>query len=189
MKKANNNYFYGTTGMGKYSLTIFLAVFFIAVIAAQTGYAKVPAKCDTISGSSDDSAKTRKTLISVINTVVTASGSFDITPLADLYTPNAVVADEQPPFSWNGPTAGAQWVTSIEKACRDLKIKRLKGKIGHISVYLQTDESVYVVVPVNYTGEIKGDLFEEEGAFTFVFRMESGRWLIKSQVWVSRRGM
>lgn len=175
--------------MGKHSLTIFLAVFFLAVTATQTSYAKVTINRDTAIRSSGDSVKTRKTLISIISTVVAASGSFDITPLADLYTPNALVADEQPPFSWNGPTAGAQWINSIEKACRDLKIKRLKGKIGHINVYLQTDESVYVVVPVDYTGEIKGDSFEEEGVFTFVFRLESGRWLIKSQVWVSRRGM
>ena len=175
--------------MGKHSLTIFLAVFFLAVIDTQTGYANVPASYDTTTAIPDDSVKTRKTLITIINTVVTASGSFDISPLADLYTPNALVADEQPPFSWNGPTAGAQWVNSIEKACRELKIKKLKGKIGHINTYLQSDESVYVVVPVDYTGEIKGDSFEEEGVFTFVFRMESGRWLIKSQVWVSRRGM
>jgi len=61
--------------------------------------------------------------------------------------------------------------------------------LAHINIYLQSAESVYVVVPVDYTGEMKGDQFEEEGVFTFVFRLESGRWLIKSQVWVSRRGM
>ncbi|MFI5161745.1 MAG: hypothetical protein ACHQHN_10740 [Sphingobacteriales bacterium] len=169
--------------MGKYSLTIFVAVGFLTLIGMQSGYAHAPAS------RLDDSVQTRKTLISIINTVVKASGSFEITPLSDLYTPNALVADEQPPFSWNGPTAGAQWVNSIEKACKDLKIKKLQGKVGHITVYLQTDESVYVVVPVEYTGEIKGDAFNEDGAFTFVFRMESGRWLIKSQVWMSRRGM
>jgi len=90
-------------GMGKHSITIFTAIFSLAVTATQTGYAKVPVNRDTTTVSLDDSATTRKTLIGIINTVVTASGSFDITPLADLYTPNALVADEQPPFSWNGP--------------------------------------------------------------------------------------
>ena len=150
----------------------------------QSAYAKAP-----VTIGFDDSVQTRKTLISIINTVVKASGSFEITPLSDLYTLNASVADEQPPFSWNGPTAGVQWVNSIEKACKQLKIKKLEGKVGHITVYLQTDESVYVVVPVEYTGQVRGDAFNEDGAFTFVFRLESGRWLIKSQVWVSRRGM
>jgi len=176
--------------MGKHSLTFFLAVFFLAVIGMQPGYAKGLVVPDTNTASHlEDSAQTRKTLIGIINLVVNASGSFDISPLADLYTPNALVADEQPPFSWNGPTAGAQWVSSIEKACKDLKIKKLEGKLGRITVYLQNDESIYVVAPVNYTGLIKGDPFNEDGVFTFVFRMEGGKWLIKSQVWTSRRGM
>jgi hypothetical protein len=161
-----------------------ILIILVAVIGMQSAYASVPAAVRL-----DDSLQTRKTLLTIINTVVKASGTFEITPLSDLYTLNALVADEQPPFSWNGPTAGAQWVGSIEKACKDLKIKKLEGKVGRITVYLQTDESIYVVVPVDYTGMIKGDAFEEDGAFTFIFRQEGGKWLIKSQVWTARRGM
>ncbi|MGZ3750243.1 MAG: YybH family protein [Mucilaginibacter sp.] len=175
--------------MSKKSSTILW--FGLAAVAffVQIDYAKggvnntVPKKLTT------DSAGARTTVISIIKKVVEASSTFDIDAVADLYTPNAVVADEEPPFSWNGPTAGVQWVNTVEKTCKDVKLKGFKGKIGHISVYLQTDESVYVVVPVDYTGQIKGDPFEEDGAFTFVFRMVSGRWLIKSQVWVARRSL
>jgi hypothetical protein len=136
-----------------------------------------------------DSASSRATVIDIIKKVINASSSFDISAVSDLYTPNAVVADEEPPFSWNGPTAGVQWVSTVEKTCKEFKLKDFKGKMGSISVYLQTDESIYVVVPVDYTGQIKGDRFEEEGAFTFVFRTVNGQWLIKSQVWVARKGM
>lgn len=136
-----------------------------------------------------DSAATRKVIVGIINTVINASGTFDIKAISDFYTPNALVADEEPPFSWNGPTAGVQWVNTVEKTCKDLKIKKLKGRIGRISVYLQSDESVYVIVPVDYVGEIHDQSFEENGAFTFVFRLVNGKWLIKSQVWVSRKGM
>src|SRR5258708_204524 len=117
-----------------------------------------------------DSAAVRNEVMSIINKVINASSTFDIDVVANLYSPNAVVADEEPPFSWNGPTAGVQWVNTVEKTCKDFKLKDLKGKIGRVSVYLQTDESIYVVVPVDYTGQIKGDPFEEDGAFTFVFR-------------------
>jgi hypothetical protein len=136
-----------------------------------------------------DSAASRVTIMSIINTVIKASGTFDIDAVADLYTPNAVVADEEPPFSWNGPTAGAQWISTVEKTCKDLKLKEFKGKAGRISVYLQTDESIYVIVPVKYSGDIKGEPIEENGAFTFVFRLVEGKWLIKSQVWVASRGL
>lgn len=136
-----------------------------------------------------DSASNRNEIVRIINTVIKASSTFDVDAVTDLYTPNAVVADEEPPFSWNGPTAGVQWISTVEKTCKDYKLKNFKAKIRDISVYLQSEESIYVVVPVDYTGEIKGDRFDEEGAFTFIFRLVNGHWLIKSQVWVARKGM
>ncbi|HTD98795.1 MAG TPA: nuclear transport factor 2 family protein [Mucilaginibacter sp.] len=136
-----------------------------------------------------DSAASRSEIMKIINMVINASSSFDVNAVADLYTPNAVIADEEPPFSWNGPTAGVQWVSTVEKTCKDFKLKGFKGKIGRVNVYLQSTESIYVVVPVDYTGEIKGEPFEEDGAFTFVFRIVSGKWMIKSQVWVAKKGM
>jgi ketosteroid isomerase-like protein len=136
-----------------------------------------------------DSAATRKEIVGIINTVITASGNFNIDAVADLYTPNAVVVDEEPPFSWNGPTAGVQWINTVEQTCKQLKIKQLKNHVGRINVYLQSDESIYVIVPAVYSGEVHGDPFEEDGAFTFIFRLVNGKWLIKSQVWVTRKGM
>lgn len=136
-----------------------------------------------------DSAAARATIMGIIKEVIKASGSFNMGAVADYYAPNAVVADEEPPFSWNGPTAGAQWISAVEKACKDLKLKEFNGRIGRVSIYLQTDESIYVVVPVDYTGEIHGEPFEEDGAFSFVFRMVNDKWLIKSQVWVTKKGM
>ncbi|HEY4198626.1 MAG TPA: hypothetical protein VGM63_23960 [Mucilaginibacter sp.] len=183
--------------MNKQLLTFLWFSVSIAAVLVQSGYAKDHRHLTSPPGQRPtakpiivaDSAADRTTIIGIINTVVKASGTFDIEAVANLYTPNAVIADEEPPFSWNGPTAGVQWVNTIEKTCKDYKLKEFKGKVGRINVYLQTDESIYVVVPVDYSGEIKGDHFEEDGAFTFVFRMVSGHWMIKSQVWVARKGL
>jgi ketosteroid isomerase-like protein len=181
--------------MSKQFLTIIYLNMAAAVFFVQTSYAKNSGSTSAFYYYSNkdfkivDSASSRNAVMDIINTVVKASGTFDIDAVANLYTPNAVIADEEPPFSWNGPTAGVQWVSTVEKTCKDFKLKEFKGKIGHISVYLQTDESIYVVVPVEYTGSIKENHFEEDGAFTFVFRMVSGHWLIKSQVWMARKGL
>lgn len=171
----------------KISLIAFLAL--AAVLSTNCFAAGNPVAQYDRFADPDDSAAVRRSVTSIINTVIKASGSFDIESVADLYAPNAVVADEEPPFSWNGPTAGVQWVNTVQKTCKDLKLKGLKGKIGRINVYLQTDESIYVVVPVSYTGEIRGEPFEEDGAFSFIFRLVNDKWLIKSQVWITRRGM
>lgn len=176
--------------MGRKLTIAFFSFLFVAALLGNQGYGKmVLVRTVFKADSTADSIATRKSLLAIINKVIEASGSFEIGAVGNLYTLNATVADEEPPFSWSGPTAGAQWVNAVEKTCKDLKIRKLKGRMGHVSIYLQTGESVYVIVPATYTGDIHGDPFEESGAFTFVFRMVNGKWLIKSQVWTPRRGL
>jgi hypothetical protein len=181
--------------MNKRLLTIVCFSLVLAITFAQNGIAGEKPGIIRIKNKKDrhvspaDSTAARTTVMGIIKEVIKASGSFNMNAVADYYAPNAVVADEEPPFSWNGPTAGAQWISAVEKACKDLKLEEFNGKVGRVTIYLQTDESIYVVVPVDYTGEIHGEPFEEDGAFSFVFRMVNDKWLIKSQVWVTKKGM
>src|SRR5579872_2557728 len=127
--------------MGRKLTLAFFSLFFAAALFTQSVQAKsIGSRLTCKADSTADSIATRKSLIAIINKVIEASGSFEISVIGNLYALNATVADEEPPFSWNGPTAGAQWVNAVEKTCRDLKIRKLKGRMGHISVYLQTGE-------------------------------------------------
>jgi len=126
----------------------------------------------------------------VVKTAIYALNNFNIESVADLYTPNAVIADDEPPYSWNGPTAGVQWVNAVQKVCKDNKLTKLKGTIQAVSVYQHSAENVYMIVPVTYTGDLPGrESFTAEGGFTFVLRLVNGKWMIKSQVWMPRKGM
>jgi len=129
-------------------------------------------------------------VMEVIKAAVYSLNNFDIDKVANLYTPNALVADDEPPYSWNGPTAGVQWVNAVEQVCKDNKLTKLKGSIEAISVYQQNADNVYVVVPVSYNGQLPDkQRFNSKGAFTFVLRLINGKWLIKSQVWMPKRGL
>ncbi len=129
-------------------------------------------------------------VMQVVNAAINSLNSFNIDAVANLYTQNAVVADDEPPYSWNGPTAGVQWVNAVEQVCKENRLTKLKGSIGTVSVYQQSTDNVYVVVPVIYTGLLPGKAaFEANGAFAFVLRNINGKWLIKSQVWVPRRAL
>jgi ketosteroid isomerase-like protein len=129
-------------------------------------------------------------VMDVVTAAIKAVNSFDIAAVADLYTPNAVVADDEAPYSWNGPTAGVQWVNAVEKACKDNRVTKLKGEIEPINVYQLSADNCYVVVPVNYTGNLPGkQKFSVKGAFTFVLRQENGKWLIKSQAWMQQKAI
>ena len=128
-------------------------------------------------------------VMEVVTTVVYSLNTFNIDKVADLYTPNAVVADDEPPYSWNGPTAGIQWVNAVEQICKDNKLTKLKGTIGTINYYQQTGDNLYIIVPVTYNGYLPGkQTIAAKGAFTFVLRMINGKWMIKSQVWMPKKG-
>jgi len=137
----------------------------------------------------DTVKKLNPEVLQSVNTVLKASYTFDIDKVTDMYAPNAVVTDEQQPFSWNGQLAGVQWVNSVQKAVKEFKIKDFTVIVKRIKIFRQTEEIAYLIVPVEYTGTVNGDPFNEEGAFSFVFRIVSGKWLIKSQAWVPKNGL
>src|ERR1700742_4988735 len=58
-------------------------------------------------------------VMEVVTAAINSLNGFNIDAVANLYTPNAVVADDEPPYSWNGPTAGVQWVNAVEQVCKD----------------------------------------------------------------------
>jgi hypothetical protein len=129
-------------------------------------------------------------VMEVITRAINSLNDFNIEDVANLYTPNAVVADDEPPYSWNGPTAGVQWVNAVEQSCKDLKITKLKGYIETVTIFQQNADNVYIVVPVSYTGSLPGKgHFSAKGAFAFVLRTVNGKWMIKSQVWMPKKGV
>lgn len=168
--------------MKKHLLPLICLCMLIVGLTSQQAAAKSLLPVDSV-------VKLKPEVKQVIEKVIKASGTFRIDEVSDLYAPNAVVADEQPPFSWNGQLAGAQWINSVEKAVKDFKIKDFKVELQRIKTFQQTEEVAYLIAPVEYTGTVNGEHFEEQGAFSFVLRVVSGKWLIKSQAWVPRSGM
>ncbi len=73
-------------------------------------------------------------VMEVVRLAIYAANDFNIQAVANLYTPNAVVADDEPPYSWNGPTAGIQWINAVEKAVKDYHISKFKGTIESVKV-------------------------------------------------------
>jgi ketosteroid isomerase-like protein len=129
-------------------------------------------------------------VMEVIHTVLSATDNFKIEAIANLYTPNAVVADDEAPFSWNGPTAGAQWVDAVERACKERQLTEFKAATGNANVCLVNADNVYIIIPVVYTAaQPDRTPFLAKGTFTFVLRQINGKWLIKSQAWTPQKAL
>lgn len=128
-------------------------------------------------------------VMEIVKAVVYSTNTFNIESVANLYTPNAVISDDEPPFSWNGPTAGVQWVNAVQHVCKVNRLTKLKGTIEPITIYQHDTDNVYIVVPVSYTANLPEGRFDAKGAFSFVLRLINGRWMIKSQAWLPQKGI
>src|SRR5258708_14699164 len=95
-------------------------------------------------------------VMDIVTTVVYSLNTFHIEKDADLYTPNSVILENEPPYSWNGPTAGIQWVNAVERVCKENRLTKLKGSIETINVFQQSADNFYIVVPVSFTGDMPG---------------------------------
>jgi len=169
-----------------------VVVLIISALAIQKSDAKATCGSDEVNSHVAFIADTipPADVMDVITTAIYSINNFNIDAVANLYTPNAVIADDEPPYSWNGPTAGIQWVNAVQRTCRENHLSRLKGAIESVSVFQKSNDNIYMVVPVTYTGNLPGKTqFEAEGAFTFVLRLTNGKWLIKSQAWMPKKGM
>src|SRR6202042_2364563 len=91
-------------------------------------------------------------VMDAVTAAIEAINSFELKAVADLYTPNAVIADDEAPYSWNGPTAGVQWINAIERACKSNRLTNLKGTIEPINFFQQSEDNFYIVVPVSFAG-------------------------------------
>jgi len=124
-------------------------------------------------------------VMEVIQAVIYSTDKFSTNGIAELYTPNAVISDDEAPYSWNGPTAGIQWVNSVEMACKDAHLTKFKASIDIVNTFHQNGDNIFVVVPVSYSGLLPNKRkYASKGTFTFVLRLTNGKWLIKSQAWM-----
>jgi ketosteroid isomerase-like protein len=179
---------YKYKGMIRKALLIPVFCMLAVIIAGNKSYAEHRSFKTSITFTADTLPPPQ--VLDVINAVINAVSNFKIDAVANLYTPNALIADDEPPYSWNGPTAGVQWVNAVEKICKDIHLTKFKGVIQNINVYQQSADNVYIVVPVNFSGIIKGQgKLTTRGAFTFVLRFTNDKWLIKSQVWMPEKGL
>ena len=121
-----------------------------------------------------------------IQTVIRATNTGKTAALADLYTSDAVVVDEEAPFIWNGAGAGVAWFDQVSKAFQQMKMTGFKAAAGPASEYERDGRNAYVIVPLTLTGTAGKKAFRETGTFTFTLRQVGESWKISSQVWTTR---
>lgn len=126
-------------------------------------------------------------ILKLANAVIHATNTDDPSGLAGLYTEDAVVVDENPPFAWRGTGAGAAWWHVVDAVVRTMKMSHLKAVNIRISEFLQSAADAYMIQPMTITGTTAGGKpFAESGTMTYTFHKTGGTWLISTQVWTTK---
>jgi len=125
-------------------------------------------------------------ILRLANAAMDAANSNDESRFAGLYTDDAVVVDEIPPFAWRGANAGGSWWHAVASIAQKMKMTHLRAINIRISEFRQTPTDAYLVEPMTVSAIANGKPFAEAGTTTFTFHEAGGNWLISSQVWTRR---
>jgi ketosteroid isomerase-like protein len=129
-------------------------------------------------------------LMANIQTFVAITQGKSTVDIDSLFTPDAIVIDENAPFRWDGPHAASQWLASLHGLLASMHTTSFTVTSGTPTQYTQSTDAAYAIVPLTISGTAGAQHIEETGTLTFTFRLIDGDWKIATDVWttVTKRG-
>lgn len=118
--------------------------------------------------------------------VISGANTNDASVFAGIFTGDAVVVDENPPFEWRGANAGLAWWRVVEAVTHKAKIVHLKAVGVRVGEFKRSAAGAYLIEAMTVTGLAAGKPFAEPGTMTYTFRSVGGRWLISAMVWTTK---
>lgn len=154
----------------------------LRTIAALLALALVPALAAAATAPSQAPAP----ILKLVNAFVHATNTDAASALSGLFTDDAVVVDEIPPFAWRGAGAGTAWWQGVDAMMRKANITNLKATIVRPGEFKQSATDAYLVEGMKITGLAGGKPFAESGTQTFTFHNAGGSWLISATAWSTK---
>ncbi|MGB6520503.1 MAG: nuclear transport factor 2 family protein [Candidatus Cybelea sp.] len=125
-------------------------------------------------------------ILKLANAVITATNTDDAAALAGLFTDDAVVVDENPPFAWRGAGAGVAWWHVVDAVTRKAQMQHVKAVNVRLGEFRQSATDAYLVQALTVTGVAGAKPFAEAGTMTYTFHNAGGTWLISTMVWTTK---
>jgi ketosteroid isomerase-like protein len=125
-------------------------------------------------------------ILKLASAAMHAANTNDASAFAGLYTDDAIVVDEDPPFSWRGSGAGTAWWHVVAAVAQKMKMTHLRAVDIRVGEFKETATDAYLVEPMTVTAIANGKPFVEAGTTTYTFHRAAGTWLISSQVWTAK---
>lgn len=125
-------------------------------------------------------------ILKLANAVIHGTNTDDAPSFVGLFTDDAVIVDENPPFVWRGADAGVAWWHVVDAVTQKAKMTHLKAINIRFGEFRQSATGAYMVQAMTITGIADGKPFAESGTLTYTFHNAGGSWLISSMVWTTK---
>ena len=123
----------------------------------------------------------------LVDAVIAGTNADDASAFAGLFTGDAVVVDENAPFTWRGAGAGVAWWHVVDAVTRKAKLTHVRAENVRIGEFKGSATDAYLVQALTVTGLLAGGKsFAEPGTMTYTFHKTAGGWLISTMVWTTK---
>ncbi|HEX3671276.1 MAG TPA: DUF4440 domain-containing protein [Candidatus Cybelea sp.] len=123
----------------------------------------------------------------LVNAVIAGTNADDASAFNGLFTGDAVVVDENAPFTWRGAGAGVAWWHVVDAVTRKAKLTHLRAENVRVGEFQGSANDAYLVQALTVTGVLAGGKsFAEPGTMTYTFHKTAGAWLISTMVWTAK---
>jgi ketosteroid isomerase-like protein len=123
-------------------------------------------------------------VVGLINRFVNAVNEGDLAAALERFTPDATIVEDIPPYRWQGPQAGSQWMAAMgENAARSgiASIAMQLGEATRVEVDADNAYAVYSAV-LTLSGD-NGLRLQSGGCLTFTLQRAETGWLINALAW------
>lgn len=120
--------------------------------------------------------------------VIHATNTDNPSALAGLFTDDAVVVDENPPFAWRGAGAGVAWWHVVQKIIKKGRLVHLQATNIRTGEFKESTSDAYLVQSMTITAATPGKPLAEPGTLTYTFHKTGSSWLISTMVWTTKPG-
>jgi len=125
-------------------------------------------------------------ILKLASAVIHGTNTDDPSALAVLFTDDAVIVDENPPFAGRGANAGVAWWHVVQKVTQKAELAHLQATNIRTSEFKQSPTDAYLVQSMTITATTTGKPFAESGTLTYTFHKGASTWLISTMVWTTK---
>jgi hypothetical protein len=122
-------------------------------------------------------------VLSTVSRFIDDANAQDVSGVRAVVSADGFVADDLPPYSWEGRDAFINWLAVVGAQLKQGGVTSAKMVLGHSKYTEVTGDSAYAPVPAHFVVQAGGHTMDSEGLLIFTLTREGGNWRIRSMAW------